>query len=205
MTRTVSNFMSALLSVLLLPVMANAQQAWNFRVLLDDKPIGMHRFEVDTQGDLRTVRSDAEFSVKLLGLTIYGYQHQAREQWQGDCLRSLQSSTRDGGKLLRVELDAGRLPPCTMSYAYWNPRLLQQTRLVNPQTGNMDEVKITALGQARIDVRGTSITAQRWRISGLETPIDLWYAADNQPGATPGEWLGLDSKPNGRLLSYRLQ
>jgi hypothetical protein len=31
-----------------------------------------------------------------------------------------------------------RLPACVMSFAYWNPRLLKQTNLINVQTGASD-------------------------------------------------------------------
>ncbi len=180
-------------------------QSWDFRVLLDGKPIGSHRYEVLTQGEHRTVHSQAELVVKLLGLTVYGYQHRAREHWQGECLRALHSTTDDDGKQLKVALDEDELPACLMRYAYWNPRLLQQTRLVNAQTGSIDAVSITVMGSDRIEVRGAEVNAVRWRITGLPSPIDLWYAPapDREHGV--GAWLGLDSRTNGRLLSYRLQ
>ena len=57
---------------------------WNFRALLDDKPIGTHRFSVVTQGDERQVVSEASFKVRFLGFTAYHYRHQATEQWRGD-------------------------------------------------------------------------------------------------------------------------
>ena len=101
-------------------------------------------FEVTAQGEQRTVHSHAEFAVKLLGLTVYDYRHRAQEQWQGDCLQRIESSTSDGGESVRVALDTDNLPPCIMSYAYWHPGLLQQTRLVNTQSGNIDAVTITA-------------------------------------------------------------
>ena len=44
----------------------NPASTWRFDVLLDNKPIGYHRFELDRQGDKRTLISQARFNVKLL-------------------------------------------------------------------------------------------------------------------------------------------
>lgn len=181
---------------------AMQEQSWNFRVHLDGKPIGFHRFDLRTQDQTRTLVSDAEFAVRVLGITVYRYRHQATEHWQGECLQALRSRTNDGGSQLEVSLQSAELPGCVMSYAYWNPRLLQQTRLINAQTGRVDDVQITPLNDAEIIVRGKKQPAVRWRITGLPHPIELWYAR-TPSGA--GAWLGLDSPLDGRVLSYRLE
>jgi len=174
---------------------------WNFRVLLDDQPIGQHRFSLsDAANGDRTLISDAEFAVKIIGITAYRYRHQAIEQWQGDCLRALASTTDNDGKPSRVSADRdGALGDgCLMSFAYWNPALLTQTRLFNPQTGHIDTVQVRAAGNGTLTVRGAAVAATRYRIVSAAPPIDVWYAAN-------GDWIGLDSiVAGGRKLSYRL-
>jgi hypothetical protein len=174
---------------------------WNFRVLLDDQPIGQHRFSLsDAASGDRTLISDAEFAVKIIGITAYRYRHQAIEQWQGDCLRALASTTDNDGKPSRVSADRdGALGDgCLMSFAYWNPALLTQTRLFNPQTGHIDTVQVRAAGNGTLAVRGAPVAATRYRIVSSAPPIDVWYAAN-------GDWIGLDSiVAGGRKLSYRL-
>jgi hypothetical protein len=88
---------------------------------------------------------------------------------------------------------------CVMSFAYWNPALLKQTRLLNSQTGQYENVTITALGDEVIEVRGAPVTAKRYRILGSKHPIELWYG--------PGErWLALQSSlEGGRKLRYLLK
>jgi hypothetical protein len=177
---------------------ANAAE-WNFRALLDDKPIGTHSFKLDTRGDDRTLRSTASFAVKLLGLTVYHYRHTATEQWRGDCLNEIDAATDDDGKPSKVHLAADALKPCTMSFAYWNPLIQSQTRLLNAQTGRLEAVQVNRVGTGTLDVRGTPTPATRWRISGPANPIDVWYSAQ-------GDWIGLDSMvAGGRRLSYRLE
>jgi len=184
---------------------------WNFRVLLDGQPIGVHRFSVSTEGDLRTLVSEADFAVKFLGITVYRYRHQATEQWRGDCLGALSSTTDDDGKLSRVrsarEGDAYRIttattalsvPGCVMSYAYWNPAIRAQTRLLNAQTGEIDTVRIARVGSGTVEVGGQPIAATRFRVSAEARAVDVWYSAQ-------GDWVGLDATVGGgRTLSYRL-
>jgi len=199
------------------PVASPATGEWNFRVLLDDAPIGEHRFVLTAAGDERRLSSEAAFAVKLLGVTVYRYRHSAVEHWRGDCLRRLDADTNDDGDRseVRAEREAegdgpalvvvtprGRsaLPGCVMSFAYWNPAMRAQQQLLNAQTGKLEPVRIAALDEGRVEVRGRGVAARRWRVSGPEQPIDLWYAVAD------GEWLGLDAQVRGgKKLSYRLK
>jgi hypothetical protein len=88
------------------PQTGPASGEWNFRVLLDDSPIGEHRFTLAANGEERRLTSEAEFAVKLLGITVYRYRHTATEQWRGDCLRQLVSKTDDDGTPEKVNAEA---------------------------------------------------------------------------------------------------
>ena len=212
---TKSSCFSAVLAVVMLsPLSSFAQSAksWNFRAYLDGEPIGYQRFTVTQQGEQRELRSEARFEVKVLFITAYTYRHDATERWQGDCLRSITSRTDDDGKIdnVRSHRDGERLSitstkgaetvdGCTMTFAYWNPAILRQSKLIDPQTGTYEKVAFAMLGEETIEVRGKSVSAKRYRLSGPEKPIDLWYGAD-------GDWLALQSTVGGgRKLSYRLE
>jgi Family of unknown function (DUF6134) len=184
---------------------------WNFRVLLDGKPIGTHRFTLRTEGEQRLLNSLAAFEVKIFGLTAYRYRHEADEQWQADCLVALTSKTDDDGKALAVQAKkdgaaltvkspqgADKLDGCVMSFAYWHPAMVKQSRLLNAQTGQYEKVKIEALGDDKVESQGKTVEARRWRITGPESPVELWYSPQ-------GDWLALESKVSGgkRTLTYR--
>ena len=204
------------LSCGLLAAMAQAAEpstrVYAFQALLDGKPIGEHRFTVVTQGATRRVTSDADFRVTLLGFTAYRYRHHAQEAWSGDCLAALTSRTDDDGKASSVKVvregdvdeirtsgGQASLLGCLMTYAYWNPALLSQGRLLNPQTGKVDAVRVERVSSGRIAVRGVDVDAVDWRITGGESPVDVWVSSG-------GEWVGLDSVVAGgkHRLSYRL-
>ena len=71
---------------------------WNFKVYLDDSPIGFHRFSLSGDQQQRQLVTEADFQVKFLFITAYRYQHQNTETWQGDCLERLESRTDANGK-----------------------------------------------------------------------------------------------------------
>lgn len=196
--------------------LAARAEEWNFTVLLDGEPIGMHRFVLRSDGAdgpaSRSLRSEAEFRVRLLGIPVYRYRHAATERWRGDCLEGLDAETDDDGERSQVQARevAGGLQlkspqgtslatGCLMSFDYWNPALRRQERLLNAQTGRIEQVQWQRQESATLPVRGQVQTATRWRLSGTDRPLDVWWTED-------GRWVGLDATVRGgRQLSYRLR
>jgi hypothetical protein len=158
--------------------------ALTFAVFLDGKPIGQHRFELHEEGAERRLTSAARYNVKVLGFSVYRYVHDATERWRGDCLAQITARTDDDGEVTTVAVSP---PGCTMTFAYWNPLILRQKELLNAQTGRVEQVTVSALGEGR------------YRITGPKNPIELTYSPE-------GKWIALDSTvEGGRRLSYRLQ
>jgi hypothetical protein len=183
---------------------------WNFRVLLAGKEVGWHRYIVREHGAATEVESRAQFDVRFLLLNAYRYRHTARERWRGACLDELESRTETNGRVEEVSAVAyddtmavdgpsgdARLPGCVMSFAYWNPRILRATRLLNSQTGELVPVSVAERGTERVNVAGRSVAATRHRLSAPNLQIDLWYA--------DGRWVALEAPtPGGRTLRYEL-
>ncbi|MFN0303840.1 MAG: DUF6134 family protein [Burkholderiales bacterium] len=204
------NVKCLLLMAALLPgiALANSNQEWRFRVLIDDAEVGTHTFRVNAEAGERRVESDARFNVKVWFINAYTYTHQARERWQGECLQDIEARTDDNGAKKSVRgarsgahfaLDNERMPACLMSFAYWNPVILKQTRLLNAQTGELTDVRIEPLGEESIQVRGTPTSARRYALHAPKFRIDLWYVSDSQ-------WVRLESRTDsGRMLRYFIQ
>jgi hypothetical protein len=146
----------------------------------------------------------------LLG--VNAYRQHAEETWQANCLTRLDTRTEEKGNVTTVagHLDADgfaidgprgheRLAPCVMSFAYWNRQVLKQTHLLNVQTGAWTPVTVQALGKEQIEVRGSSVAADHFRIDTERNRIELWYSPE-------GEWIGLRSTTRtGHVLAYRLR
>ena len=157
------------------------------------------------------VRSEAKFDVKFLFVTAFSYRHTAEENWTGGCLDELEARTDSNGKELSVVgertnnafvIETGdseaELPECVMSFAYWNPGFLDQSRLLNPQTGEYLEVEVEELGADVVRLDGRDIPARSVRITARQMDITLWYSENS-------EWLALESvAKGGRILRYEL-
>jgi hypothetical protein len=199
----------------LVPIAALAGNTWDFRVFLDDKEIGTHRFDLlDKGGGDRQLISQARMAVKILFVNAYTYDHHDVEDWSGDCLSKLTSKTDDNGDKYQVDVQrqaaatvvktrdgAKTLGDCVLTFAYWNPAMLKQTRLLNSQDGEHVEVKITDAGADPIMVRGVKTPARRYelRSTNQKLSIDLWYSPTD-------EWLALESKTErGQKLIYKLK
>ena len=192
------------------PTAPAADGEWNFRVLLDGKEVGWHRYVVRGDGASTEVESRAQFDVRFLMLNAYSYRHTARERWRGACLDELESRTETNGRVEEVAAVAyddavvvdgpsgdARLPGCVMSFAYWDPRILRATRLLNSQTGELLPVSVAQRGTERVSVAGRTVAATRHRLSAPNLQIDLWYA--------DGRWVALEAPtPGGRTLRYEL-
>ena len=182
---------------------------WHFDVSVDGLPIGTHDIIVHKKGDERSVQSDMRYGVALLGRS---YKQHAEETWRADCLTRIDTRTEEKDRVTMVagRLEAGafvitgprgreQLAPCVMSFAYWNPRVLRQTHLLNAQTGAWTAVTVHDLGKDSLEVRGTSRAASHYRIDTERNRIEVWYSPE-------GEWLGLRSTTrDGHVLSYRLR
>ena len=184
---------------------------WRFDVLLDDKRIGYHTFEVQQDGAGQVLTTEASFDVKFLFVTAFRYRHQNTEVWREGCLSSIDAATDSNGKKLIVRGTAGpegfnlqngnsstALPACVQSFAYWNPAVLESARLLNSQTGVYETVSVTFESREQILVAGRLVDALRYRLSAQAGDITLWYAS------TDGTWLGLEAPAKGgRKILYQ--
>jgi hypothetical protein len=187
---------------------------FNFKVLLNDKDIGHHRFSVEDQ----TVKSDAAFDVKLWIIPAYKYRHKATETNLNGCLTSLQSETQDGAdnfalktieatpnfKILVNQKEITHAS-CMQTFRYWDINFTQQKTAINPQDGKLFTLNFTHDGTEPINSLEKSIRANKYTLKALgdqdeKFHIELWYHPETQA------WLQLKSYvKDDNVLTYVLQ
>ena len=196
---------------LLVSVPAAALQ-WNFKVMLDQRLIGHHRFEQEVVGALRRVVSRAQFSVEWLRIPVFRYRHEDDETWRDGCLDRLDANTHTNGHLEKVtgrrEADGFtvqgaqgqmRHRGCVMSFAYWDKRILTQPALLNAQTGAYTPIQVESQGNESLTVAGHVESAERYLLKAGDLRIQLWYSPD-------GRWLQLAAPTrDGRQMLYQLE
>jgi len=194
-----------------------AVRSWHFAVLLEDTPVGFHDFSVTTDADATIVNSHASFSVSRFRIPLYRYEQSDREVWRRGCVSEIDAETRENGRrsLVRGSLVRGSddqdtlevqtsgtraaYAGCVWTYAYWDPRVLSQRRLLNAQTGEYQAIEVNRTGQEVITVRGKQVAAEHCILHAPEFSIGLWYSEQ-------GEWLALEARTSsGAKLRYQLQ
>lgn len=201
-----------LICLLLAAPMLQAKE-WAFDVFLDKSKIGSHTFTFKDN----TLVSRAKFNVKVLFIDAYKYDHTSKEQWQNDCLSNIEVNTTEDKVTTNVkgkktassfEISDGKtsqtLPECVMTFAYWNPKILDQAKLLNPQNAEYLDTTFTKLGAANINVQGKPTETTHYKLSGAlngvkKLNIELWYNQNN-------EWVALKSvTPEGYNIIYKLK
>ena len=193
-------------------VISNSTYAeeWNFDAVLNDKVIGQHTFIYENE---KTI-SNANFKFEYLFMDFI-YQHKSTETWQEGCLKTISSKTDDDGDLYEVSGHIGtdrflvttnnkttELPSCVMTFAYGNPKILDQKKLMNSQSGEYLDVDIQFIREENHIVKGEDILTDLWRIEANiddgDLLIHLWYDKNMN-------WVSLKSQtPIGDML-YKLK
>jgi hypothetical protein len=185
--------MLAVFSVAHADEQADALETHNFNVLLNDRPVGWHRFTVQEKGDQLHVTSRASMDFTVLLVKSVKYRHSANEIWENGCLTSFDSETIRNGKNFAVNggmingafrvvrEDAEEfLGTCVKSFPYWKPEWLASEYLLNVETGKYIAVSIASTTDPT--------TGADHKILGLpKTQIDLHYDGS-------GLWQSLESK-----------
>ncbi|MDH3467338.1 MAG: hypothetical protein OES26_15755 [Gammaproteobacteria bacterium] len=85
-----------------------------------------------------------------------------------------------------------------MTFAYWNADFLDESQLLNPQTGEYVDVRVEEVGDEMLEVRGQAVAATRFKLTAYQVDLTLWYSPDN-------EWLALESvAKGGHTIRYEL-
>jgi len=211
--------------ILLLASFAASAIEWNFDVYLDKTKIGTHTFTLSENGKML---SRAQFKVKILFVEAYSYDHISKEEWNSDCLRRIDANTIENKVVTKVSgsqeaslfnisngEETQSLAGCVMTFAYWNPKTLKQSKLLNPQNAEYLPTNITEVGDESIDVKGNKIEAKHYKLlafadgkspfemrentAKIKLDIDLWYDQNNN-------WVALQSTtPEGYKILYKLK
>lgn len=188
-----------------------AAEQLRFQVYLDERPIGEHSFRIAETGDTTRVTSRAAFDVDFLFINAYRYRHSSNEVFRDGCLATIDATTDDNGKRFEVSGTANgdafqiedadgveRTDGCVKTFAYWDKAFLSQRQLLNPQTGDLEAVRVQPRGTETIKIEdGSAVSAERFALRTDALTIDLWYNDDLG-------WVGLESDTGkGNRIVYK--
>lgn len=176
---------------------------WRFDVFLDERAIGFHEFRVATDDSQQNVRIEAAFDFKHWLLPDYEYRHNNEETWDSGCLTRIDATTQTNGRAQAVNQSLGTdeaalsRKNCVMSFAYWNPALVESAELLDPQTGELRPVRIEPKGEEFVPFSGKHLRANRYDLYLGKQIIRVWYEAETN------RWVRLEAPARGkRILRY---
>lgn len=183
----------------------------SFTVLRNGEVIGTHDYSFTKKGPGLVVDINTDIKVKFAFVTVYRFEHRAREVWNRGKMTSTTSTTNDdgkdhklkvsfAGKKLKVNgdgknsiVDYGAMPA-----SLWNPETINNTTLLNTLDGTMMNVKVDELGNENVNVGGGQVAARHYQLSG-DLQRELWF--DNNDTLVMVRFKGDD----GSTISYELR
>ncbi len=208
--RTAAIFLIAL--ALALPCHASAGGEWNFRVMLDGREIGSHRYTLRVQrpgrgaaqrgGFRRPVpvrdrlplrpRGRGALAGRLPARTRLAHRHQRRDR------RGQRASPEAAVWQWRAPPAATSTPDASAASRTGTAKLLDSQRLLNSQTGELVPVEVTCAGT------GARARARR-RAHGVALTGSAARTCRSTCGTQTGDWVGLEALTDGgRRLRYEL-
>lgn len=175
-----------------IPAPASPQQGrLAYAVYRDGEPVGQHLIDFTRQGDSTSVRISTNVAVKVAFITVYRFEHQGFESWQGNHLVALKSQTNDDGTPheisvslegdhLRVAADGsqGTAPAGILPGSLWNVGVVHQSSLLNTLDGTLMRVSVQDEGEDLVPTAGGKISAHHYKISG-GLDRDVWFDGSN--------------------------
>ena len=187
--------------------MGDMRESLNFKVLRDGAPIGHHSIAFNQVGDELHVDVAIDLEVNFAFITLFRYEHRAKEVWRDGRLVSLESRTDDDGKRytvsakstpegLVVEGTEGRYlaPAEILPTTYWRPETVEQDVLLDTQRGGLLTVSATPKGTEVVKTAKTPLPAQRFALEG-DLEVDLWYDPT-------GDWMKIAFSVRGSEINY---
>ncbi|WP_417793248.1 DUF6134 family protein [Terasakiella pusilla] len=181
-----------------------------FDVLRKGDVVGEHVTTFQKKGEEMIVNSRMNIDIMALFFPLYAFEYRSKEIWKDDQLTALDVRVLDGSdktaftakrenELLDVTAPdkpyqvAGQV----FTTNHWNSAVVNDRRVLNTLTGNINIVTVEKKGRESVDVVGGVVEATRYDYTGDLKDTSVWY--DDQ-----GRWVKLRFKArDGSMIDYR--
>ena len=190
-----------------------------FDIYRNDKYIGQHVFLFDKKDQYLEVRSEIDFKIKKLGVTLYKYHAIGTEFYQNGELVKFNSKTNQNGKNKYVNMNLennkykidgssykGFAPSDFVIGTWWNHSIIDAKAQISAVSGRIIEQKVTFLGNETIKFDKNSYNSLHFNFSSVDKKLskgkklntDVWYDEEKMI------WVKASFNKSGRW-EYRLR
>jgi hypothetical protein len=185
----------------------------DFAVERNNAEIGFHRIRFTRTAERMIVDTEVRIRVTAMFVTVFRFDHRAREIWEGGRLVALDAETDDDGVLhrlsVRAEGDAlavmhngeqtrvqGGLIPTSL----WNRAITERTVLLGTLRGDAMPTQVTRLGARTVPTGAGAVAAEGFLLDARpDYKRSVWYDGSGRLVAV--QLNGGD----GSLVTYRLR
>ncbi len=153
--------------------------------------LGTHVITIESDGDERRVTVERRLKVSRLLITVFREETETEEIWRQGRMVSYRRHTDDGdlseleateqgGQLVAVGTEGRHeLPLGTFPTHPWNPAIVQESLLMDTNSGAPVKVASRPAGEEELVIGGRRLKAQRWEMVG-DQDRTLWYDDDGR-------------------------
>ncbi|HEX9448552.1 MAG TPA: DUF6134 family protein [Dongiaceae bacterium] len=158
-----------------------------YQVMRQGDIIGEQRLTFEHHGDDLIVTTDAKIDVKLLGLSLYGFDQHVEETWEKGQLVAVSSTADDSGTAKKVEMKVvgnqlvgnfngkNRAAPLGIfPNSFWNEESVKQSQILDTSRGKVKQVTVTDRGKVTLTLPFGVVEAHHYSLDG-EMKRELWY------------------------------
>ena len=167
-----------------------------FDIYRNNKQIGKHIFTFLRSDNKLLVKSDINFVIKKLGVTLYKYRAQGTEIFEEGKLIKFNSTTNQNKKEKYVNLKLvgneyiidgssykGKAPVEYELGTWWNHSIVNSNAQISAVSGRIIHQKVNFLGEEVIKLNGKSYTTLHFNFSSTDKKLnkdkklntDIWY------------------------------
>jgi hypothetical protein len=161
--------------------------AYVYQVMRQGEVIGEQRLTFERQGENLVVSTDAKIDVKLLGLSLYGFDQHSEETWNKNLMVGVSSTADDDGtpKKVNMTLQGSQLagdfngkirtaPLGIFPNSFWNEDSVKQSQILDTSRGKLRRVTVADKGTETLNLPYGAVKAHHYSLSG-EMQRELWY------------------------------
>ena len=168
-----------------------------FDVVREGKRVGIH--VVDFQGGPNNLIVTSKFSLKIdiLFINAYSFEYSSQANWKDGVLHDLSVLVNDDGEKFSLKAqkrsnyltvsngqEGFQVPLPIYPTNHWNAGVLDQNKVLNTLTGELNNVEIVEKGYEMVETGQGKVKAMRYAYTGdLET--EIWYDEKKR-------WVGME-------------
>ena len=169
-----------------------------YELFRNDKSIGYHNYVFEKNEDILYVESDINFKITKLGIDIYKYLGQTKEQYKGNQLIKFSSNTNQNKKIKNTKINLDKKknhlvisgsqnqlisPKEYPVGTWWNHEIVQAKAQISAVSGRIIDQKTVFIGKEKIALYGKNYNALRFNFTSTDSSlpenkklnIDVWY------------------------------